>query len=388
MSTTSSSPTVEVVAIGSELLQGEIADTNTGEIARRLRQVGLELSRATLVPDDLQQIAAALREAMDRAPIVITSGGLGPTVDDPTRQAVALALGRSTQFHPELWLQIQERFARYGRTPSENNRRQAILPSGATALENPIGTAPAFLVETDERSIIALPGVPAELTALLEQRVLPYLQQRFHLQTVACARLIRTAGVGESTVDVAIQDLEQLSNPTVGLSAHPGRVDVRIVARADSSPACQRMLDEMETTLRERLGEAVYGVDATRLEDAVVAALERRSWRLAVVECATAAALTSAFAQAASSRVETQSLAEPMDGQALHDRVHRDRADSRADVGLGISLHRVGSRHQLDVCLLTPEHQAEERFFYGGPPDYAPFWSVSLSLDFLRRRLA
>src|SRR4030065_95610 len=126
-----------------------------------------------------------------------SSSAAGPAGAAPPRGAVAAALGVSTEFHPELWSQIEERFARYGRTPTENNRRQALLPSGALPLENPVGTAPAFIVEVGDRSIISLPGVPAEMVTLLEEHVLPYLRRRYGLETVVCVRVIRTAAAGD-----------------------------------------------------------------------------------------------------------------------------------------------------------------------------------------------
>jgi len=139
-------PTAEIIAIGTELLLGETADTNTRFIARTLRGLGVDLFRTSTIGDNAGRIAQAIREALARAEIVITTGGLGPTVDDPTRQAVAQAVGVELEFRPELWEQITARVARYGRTPTENQKRQAYIPKGAISIENPVGTAPAFIV--------------------------------------------------------------------------------------------------------------------------------------------------------------------------------------------------------------------------------------------------
>jgi molybdenum cofactor synthesis domain-containing protein len=152
----------EIIAIGTELLLGEIQDTNTQLIARSFQTIGLDLHRSTVVGDNVERIAAALRESLTRADAVITCGGLGPTVDDPTRPAVAAALGRPLEFRAELWRQIEERFARFRRRPSENNRRQAYLPHGAAAIENRVGTAPAFYFETGS-AWSSLTRRPAEL---------------------------------------------------------------------------------------------------------------------------------------------------------------------------------------------------------------------------------
>src|SRR4030066_1722983 len=159
-------PSAEIITIGTELLLGEIVDTNSHFIARCLRDAGIDLYRKTTVGDNVKRIAFAIQQALERCDIVITSGGLGPTVDDPTRDAVALAVGMTSEYHPELWEQIKARFLRYGRVPTENNRRQAYIPKGAIAIENPVGTAPIFIVELGNQVIISLPGVPREMETL------------------------------------------------------------------------------------------------------------------------------------------------------------------------------------------------------------------------------
>ena len=158
-------PTAEIIALGTELLLGEIQDTNTRYIARHLRDTGIDLFRTAIIGDNAERIAQALREALTRAQIIITTGGLGPTVDDPTRQAVALAVNVPLEYRPELWGQIQARFERFGRQATENNKRQAYIPQGSIPVENLVGTAPAFITETGGSVIISLPGVPREMEA-------------------------------------------------------------------------------------------------------------------------------------------------------------------------------------------------------------------------------
>ena len=285
----------EILTIGTELLLGEIVDTNTADVARAFRSIGADLFRTTTVGDNVERIAEAVREALSRSDVLLTTGGLGPTVDDPTREGVALALGVPLEFKPELWEQIQERFARFRRRPTENNRRQAELPQGATAFENSVGTAPGFWAESGGRLVIALPGVPAEMRHLLEGKVLPFLRSRFELDEVIEVRILRTAGAGESWLDQQIADLERLSNPTVGVSAHPGRVDIRITAKAKGRGDAQELIQPLEAELRRRLGEAVYGADETTLEGAVAEQLERHGWGLLVLEVGTQGALARAL---------------------------------------------------------------------------------------------
>ncbi|MFM8368871.1 MAG: competence/damage-inducible protein A, partial [Chloroflexota bacterium] len=169
----------EIITIGTEILLGEIVDTNTRYIARTLRSLGVDLYRTITIGDNVDRIASAISHSMERANIVITTGGLGPTVDDPTREAVAKAIGVQTEFREDLWQQVVETISRYGRTPSENQKRQAYVPQGAIGLRNPVGTAPCFIVETETNAVISLPGVPAEMEHVLHESVIPYLQKRF-----------------------------------------------------------------------------------------------------------------------------------------------------------------------------------------------------------------
>src|SRR5512138_1990387 len=182
-------PSAEIITIGTEILLGEIVDTNTRHLALTLRDLGVDIYRTTTIGDNVERIAAAISEAMQRAEIIITTGGLGPTVDDPTREAVARGVGVTTEYREELWQEVVERISRYGRHPSENQRRQAVVPAGAIAIRNPVGTAPAFIVEyTSSRrtsmapqaeetsgAIISLPGVPNEMEHILHESIVPYL---------------------------------------------------------------------------------------------------------------------------------------------------------------------------------------------------------------------
>jgi nicotinamide-nucleotide amidase len=276
----------EVIAIGTELLLGEITDTNSVHIARTLRDIGVNLYFMTSVGDNEQRIADSIRIALSRAQVVITCGGLGPTVDDMTRQAVAAATERGLTFHQDLLDKIAERFAGFRVNMTENNRRQAYLPDHAILIENPVGTAPSFIVEYDDKIVISLPGVPREMKYLLAERVVPFLRERFSLgSSVIKARVLRTAGIGESALDAAIGDqLLQASNPTVGLAAHAGQVDVRITAKADSMEVADLLIAEVESQLRERIGAYVFGTDEEQIEEVLARFLEKKQARLAISE--------------------------------------------------------------------------------------------------------
>lgn len=379
-------PVAEIITIGTELLLGEIVDTNARYLALEMRNLGIDLYRKITVGDNVERIAQALRQGMERSNLIITTGGLGPTVDDPSRQAFARALGVETEYRPELWEQIQARFRRFGRAPTENNKRQAHVPQGAIAVENPVGTAPAFIMETDEHALIALPGVPREMEYLMQNAVIPYLRKRFQLNGLIKTRLLHTAGVGESQIDDLIGDLEELGNPTVGLSAHSGQVDVRITAKADSEPEADELIAKVETELRDRLGEWIYGADEESLEAASLRGLSERNWRLVVVEAGLRGELVRRLAAVSGPFLCGQVLGSPpADQERLFELVAELRRENQAEVGLGVSIYPGEERQEIHLVLIGPEVERRYARPYGGPPGNAPRWALHHSLDILRR---
>ena len=364
----------EIITIGTEILLGEIVDTNTRYIARALRSLGVDLYRTITIGDNIERIANATRNSMERADIVITTGGLGPTVDDPTREAIAKALGVETEFREDLWQQVVETISRYGRKPSENQKRQAYVPKGAIGLRNPVGTAPCFIVETKKNAIISLPGVPAEMEHILHESVIPYLQKRFGLDEVIKVRVLHCSGLGEGMIDEKIADLERLSNPTVGLAAHTGVVDVRIVAKAKSESDANEMIAKIEAQVRERLGSIVFGVDDDRLENVVLNLLEKRRWKLVAIE----SGLNGLFLRTLPNSASYPDLSVDSLTQALR----AARADSKADIALGVSVY--AEERAAEMVMITPKGEKTHRITYGGPPRSLPRWSMNLALNWLR----
>ncbi len=278
------SPNAEIVAIGTELLLGEITDTNSVFLARQLRDIGVNVFFMTTVGDNLGRIAGAISAALDRAEIVITTGGLGPTVDDMTRQAVADAVGGQLEFHQSLYDTIAERFRGFGSKMTANNRQQAFLPEQSILIENPVGTAPAFAVESQRGVVISLPGVPREMKYLMGEAVVPLLLQKYDLGIIV-ARILRTAGIGESSLDDQIgSEILSETNPSVGLAAHHGCVDVRVTAKANNKDSAAKMLDAMQTRLESRIGEHIFGIDDATLEAVVWRQVERNNLRVHVTE--------------------------------------------------------------------------------------------------------
>lgn len=283
--------------IGTELLLGQIVDTNASYLARQLADLGIDLYRKTTVGDNEDRITRTIRKALDRCDIVITSGGIGPTVDDKTRESVARATDQKLVLNNELLDQIKRFFERRGIELGENNKKQAYVPEFAIPIENPVGTAPGFIVEHNNACVISMPGVPRELYYLTEKIVLPYLQKKFRLQDVIKIRLLRTAGTGESNIDRCIDDLEESANPTVGLAAHPGSVDIRISVKAENEETAIRMLDDMETQIRSRVGDVIYGVDDDTIEQVTGNLLKASGRSLALLETNTGGVFTSRFTE-------------------------------------------------------------------------------------------
>ena len=284
----------EIVMIGTELLLGEIVDTNANRFAKALREIGLDLYYKTTVGDNEARITEVLNLALDRSDVIITSGGIGPTVDDVTRQAVANATGRKLVYSTDLEAQIAARFRSFGREMAENNKRQAYIPEGALPLSNPVGTAPCYLCE-DIRGrgvIISLPGVPRELEYMLSKKVIPLLVERMGGAKVTKIRILRTCAVGESNVDRVIGDLMTTKNPTIGLAAHAGQTDVRITAKADTEAEADALIAPLEAEVRQRLGVAIYGVEKETVPEVIGRLLSNKNLKLGVIDTLTGGLLT------------------------------------------------------------------------------------------------
>jgi nicotinamide-nucleotide amidase len=377
-------PSAEIITIGTEILLGEIVDTNSQFIARALRDIGMDVFRTVTVGDNIERIAVAIRESLTRCELIITTGGLGPTVDDPTREAVAKAVGVNVEYLPELWGQIRAQFKKYGRLPTENNKRQAYIPVGAHPVENPVGTAPAFIFELEKKSIVCLPGVPSEMEYLIENSIVPYLRERFELKSIIKSRVIHTVGVGESQIDSLISQLETYSNPTVGLAAHSGQVDIRITAKAENVQAADSLISPIETLIRNNLGEWVYGADQETLEEVAIRGLHRKKWTLVVVEANLGGLLIHRLSSLHSSYLGGEALPNPVSKETLYSRIKRYKQITNADVCLGVTLHLGHEKNVAHLVLITPEDEQQITIPYGGPPEYAARWAFHHSLDMLR----
>lgn len=381
-------PVGEIIAIGTELLLGETLDTNTSYIARAFRDAGIDLYRTMIVGDNVDRIAQAIREALTRSEIVITTGGLGPTVDDPTRAAAARAFETDLEFRPELWDQIQVRFQRFHRQATQNNRRQAFIPHLATAIENEVGTAPGFFIQKDRGIVISLPGVPREMEFMLKHKVLPLLIERFGLMGIIKTHILHAAGVGESQVDEWIGELETQTNPTVGLSCHPGQIDIRITAKSSSEPEADEMIATTAAQIRQQVGAAIFGSGGETLENVVGIQLEKLKWHLSLTECGFDGSLSERLSTASFPTLHAHMLPHDCPVEDLQRWAHTYRQEDGSDASLAVGFYPGPVQQDLYLYLITPDVTVEAQRSYGGPPQSGLTWAVKTALDFLRRNIS
>ena len=292
-------PSVEIVTIGTEILLGQLVDTNSTHIARTLADGGIDVFAKHSVGDNTARLAAMLGGALERADGVITTGGLGPTVDDLTKDAVAAAVGTTLALHEPSITAIEERLAAFGRKGplTENNRRQAILPVGGVVMSNAHGTAPGFIaLRGDGKFVACMPGVPSEMRAMLADSLVPWLRERFGVRDAIFTRTLHTIGIPESEVDRRIESLfRDLVNPKIAVLAHTAQVDVKIMAKAADRAAADALIAPIEADLRARIGAGIYGIDDETLAHAIVDRIASRGETLACAESITGGAIADAI---------------------------------------------------------------------------------------------
>ena len=381
-------PILEIITIGTELLLGEIIDSNSTYIARTLRDHGIDIYRITTIGDNPNRIASAIQEALERADIIITTGGLGPTIDDPTRQAVAKATGHDLVFMPELWLQILDRFKLHGREPTANNRRQAYIPEGSIPIENQVGTAPCYIVEIDQACVISLPGVPREMEYILHNKIIPYLSDKYTLKTqIIKATVLHASSLGEFAIDEIIADLEQLSNPTVGLLAHPGQVDIRVTAKAESEAQALELSQPIILEIESRLGDAIYGRDEETLEGCICQSLRNQSQPLFLVEYGLENTLSFRINKCGSGQIQTEILSQQPDNiEEFTAAIRKLLPEEPKKQFFGAALI-LDERVTLYLVFGDDFSHVEKIKYYGGPRGYSQFWAQNAGLDFLRHQL-
>ncbi|WP_110953211.1 competence/damage-inducible protein A [Anaerosinus massiliensis] len=285
---------IEIVTTGTELLLGQIVNTNSAYLAKQLNKLGLDVLYQTTVGDNRQRMTDVLKLALQRADIVITSGGLGPTQGDITKLVTASLFDLEMKLHQPSLDNIEKIFSSRGRQMTENNIRQAMIPDGAFVLDNACGTAPGIVLEHSGKVIINLPGPPHELKDMFMRKVVPYLSKKFGCESVIVSRVLNTFGIGESLLEEKIEDLIlNQGNPTLALLARPGEVIVRITAKADTNEKARALIGKVETEIRKRIGQFIFAVDDGDMEEVVGKLLTDKRLTIACAESCTGGLLTS-----------------------------------------------------------------------------------------------
>jgi nicotinamide-nucleotide amidase len=409
----------EIVGVGTELLLGQIVNTNAAWIGQRLADVGWDCLRHTTVGDNQARIAEVAREALARADAVIVTGGLGPTQDDITREALAEVAGVPLVRRPELEAWLRERFAQMGiARMAEMNLRQADVPQGARYIDNPRGSAPGLIVEVGGKPVYAVPGVPREMEGMLERVVLPDLAARADEGRAIVSRVLRTAGVGESRLAERLTPLWESAGGgqvTLAYLASPGEVRVRLTAVGATREQALAEIAPLEAKVREELGEVVYGVDDETLEEAVGRLLRERDRTVATAESltggllggrVTAVAGSSDYylggvvayateAKAALLGVDEGVLAAggPVSEPVAAAMAEGARRAFGADLGLATTgvagPAEQGGRPVGTLCLAVADAVGTATSTLRAPGDRTQVraWAVTVALDLLRRRL-
>jgi len=287
----------EILCIGTELLLGNITNGNARWLAEELAGLGIPHHHQEVVGDNRGRVMAAVREASSRCRLLITTGGLGPTPDDLTTEAIAAAFDTPLVEHGAIWADIQAKLSGRGRPCAPSNRKQALLPQGAEVLPNATGTAPGMIWSPCPGfTVITFPGVPSEMRAMWQASAEPWLRLNGLADGLFASRMLRFWGVGESALAEQVADLLALENPTVAPYAGAGEVKLRITARASNLPSAEALLQPVEQELRQRTGEACFGSDADSMASVVLALLRQRGQTLAVAESCTGGGIGAALA--------------------------------------------------------------------------------------------
>ena len=281
------SHTAEIIAVGTELLLGNIANTNAQALSQRLSGLGINVFWHTVVGDNPQRLKAALEIARHRADIIITTGGLGPTYDDLTKQTICEAFGKPLVLHPDILDDIRVFYASHLHVPMpENNRQQAELPEGCVIFDNAVGTAPGCGFEADGVHVLMLPGPPHEMNTMLDRCAEPYLRALSH--EVIVSHDIMTFGMGESNVDELLHErMSRMTNPTLATYAKPSEVRLRATAKADSAEDAESMLAPVVAEVQKILGDVVYGIDTSGLPETCMKLLKAQGLTMATAESCT-----------------------------------------------------------------------------------------------------
>ena len=278
----------EIISIGSEILRGQITDTNANFIAKKLVELGIDLEHISVVSDNPESLLSTLKLALRRSDLIITTGGLGPTEDDITYQTIARALNLKLIKYPEAEENLKKILKKINKTISPSNLKQVYLPEGAKIIINQYGTAPAMILEKDNKIICSFPGVPHEMKNLIEENLIPYLKEKFPPSMIKKSKILKITGLGESSVNELIRDyMNKQTNFSFGIYANPEDIQVQITTQAPTEKEVEKLLQSSVNQLTKILGNYVYGSDEETIEKVVGNLLKTKKLKLAVAESCT-----------------------------------------------------------------------------------------------------
>jgi nicotinamide-nucleotide amidase len=280
----------EIICIGTELILGKTVNTNACYLSQRLAHLGIDLFYHTTVGDNKSRLFTVLKRAMHRSDIVITTGGLGPTVDDITLEVIAQVMKKRLILNSAILKDLKSRFQNRHLSMPKANNRQALIPEGAKPIKNELGTAPGLIIPYNDgkKVLIALPGVPVEMKLMMEQKVISYLARNFAATQKIVSKIIKTTGLAESQVNQKVKDILKLKPPlTVGIYAHIDSVDLNITAKAKTASQAEKLINHIERKIYKRLKEYIYGENRQTLEEIVAEALHKTRKTIAVAESCT-----------------------------------------------------------------------------------------------------
>jgi nicotinamide-nucleotide amidase len=408
--------TAEIIAIGSELLAPDRADTNSLWLTEKLNSIGIEVKLKTIVGDDDNRLEETIKDAVKRSRVVITTGGLGPTEDDITRKVAARALGRRLLLDENVLEWIRGRFASFGRAMPERNSRQAMIIDGADVLDNPNGTAPGLFIEHEDTSVALLPGPPREMNPMFERLVMPRLAAKAgNLRVVR--RLLRVAGMGESAVDELIAPVYmKYENPQTTILFNQSEIELQLTARARTESEAETLLDRLSEQLEERLGHAIFSFRGETMEEVVGLKLTVGGYTVAVAESCTGGLIAQRLTDvpgaskyfiegvvAYSNDAKTRTLGvEPMlllEHGAVSAAVAEAMAEGvreRANTDFGLSVTGIagpdgGTEEKpvglVFIALSDDAHTEHRKLYLPGDRNLIRWRASQAALDLLRRRL-
>lgn len=282
----------EIITVGTEILLGDIVNTNSQFLAKELANLGVEVYYQGTVGDNEDRLLESLEESLHRSDMVITTGGLGPTKDDLTKETAAKLFNQELVFHEESWREIEAYFNKLGKVPTENNKKQAYFPKEAIVLKNNNGTAPGAILKKDNKTIIVLPGPPREMKPMFEESVKPYLQ--YLTDDILVSKTLRFYGIGESSLENAIIDIiNEQSNPTIAPYAKDTEVTLRITAKAISEEVAMDLINPVIDKIEDRVGQYIYSQGESTLEDTVAEMLVNKNLTISVAESCTGGMVSS-----------------------------------------------------------------------------------------------